>query len=173
MTRVKAVLNTEIRTAEKFDFSVRVLARQVVSAVIRAENCPFDVSVDLIVADAEEIRELNRQFRGIDSETDVLSFPGVSFDPPSDFAILSPGDPEYFDPDTGLLCLGGIALDASRVKSQAALYGHSEKREFAFLTAHSVLHLCGYDHETPEEAKQMEAKQEQILNRLGITRDSI
>ena len=79
--------------------------------------------------------------------------------------------PDLFDPETGRLVLGDIVINAGRVKSQAAEYGHSELREFAFLIAHSTLHLCGYDHMTEEEAKDMESRQTRVLNQLGITRE--
>ena len=75
------------------------------------------------------------------------------------------------DPDTGELILGDFIISVDRVRDQAESYGHSRKREFAFLVAHSMLHLCGYDHMEPEEAEVMEAKQEQVLASLGITRD--
>ena len=163
-------MNTEIRTDEKFDFSVRVLARQVIRETLQREGCPYSVSVDLVVTGPEEVRELNRDFRGIDRDTDVLSFPGLELEAPSAFDTIGEGDPASFDPDTGLLCLGSIVLQAQRIRSQAAEYGHSEKREFAFLVAHSVLHLCGYDHETEEEAAEMESRQEAVLTAMGITR---
>ena len=82
------------------------------------------------------------------------------------------GEADYFDPESGELLLGDIIISADKVKEQAQKYGHSEKREFAFLTAHSMLHLCGYDHMAEEEAKLMEQKQEEVLTVLGITRDS-
>ncbi len=163
-------MNTEIRTGEKFDFSVRVLARQVIRETLRREGCPYDVIVDLLVTGPEEVRELNRDFRGIDRDTDVLSFPGLDLVTPSAFDTIAEGDPACFDPDTGLLCMGSIVLQAQKIRSQAAEYGHSEKREFAFLVAHSVLHLCGYDHETEEEAAEMESRQEAVLSAMGIRR---
>ena len=76
----------------------------------------------------------------------------------------------YFNPDTGELLLGDIVLCVQKIKEQADKYGHSEKRELAFLTAHSMMHLFGYDHMTPEESTVMEAKQNEELERLGITR---
>ena len=78
---------------------------------------------------------------------------------------------EYFDPDSGELLLGDIIISADRVREQAVKYGHSERRELAFLAAHSMFHLCGYDHMTEEEAKVMEQKQENTLTVLGITRE--
>jgi unsaturated chondroitin disaccharide hydrolase len=78
----------------------------------------------------------------------------------------------YFDPETGELILGDIIISVDKVEEQALAYGHSKKREFAFLIAHSMLHLCGYDHMEPGEASIMEVKQEAALTKLGITRDS-
>ena len=77
---------------------------------------------------------------------------------------------EYLDPETGLLPLGDMAISYEKAKAQAEEFGHSVKREMAFLTAHSCLHLCGYDHMTPDEEKVMFSKQEEILEKLGITR---
>ena len=101
----------------------------------------------------------------------MLSFPNLDFDRPGDFEISEDREADYFDPDTGELILGDIIISVDRVKEQAESYGHSRKREFAFLVAHSMLHLCGYDHMEEGEAKVMEAKQEQVLSSLGITRD--
>ena len=77
---------------------------------------------------------------------------------------------DYFDPETGELCLGDIVISIDKVYEQAQEYGHAPLREFAFLVAHSMLHLLGYDHMEPDEAEVMEAKQEEILTKLGITR---
>ena len=119
-------------------------------------------------------RDTLRIYRNIDSPTDVLSFPGVNYVTPSDFdAIedeLENNAEDYFNPDTGELLLGDIVLCVQKIKEQADKYGHSEKRELAFLTAHSMMHLFGYDHMTPEESAVMEAKQNEVLERLGITR---
>ena len=77
---------------------------------------------------------------------------------------------DCFDPDSGELILGDIILSAERVLAQAQEYGHSVLREFAFLTAHSMFHLCGYDHMEEQDAAAMEQKQEEVLTRMGITR---
>ena len=84
---------------------------------------------------------------------------------------MAEDDESCFDLDSGELLLGDIMISAERAAAQAEEYGHSVKREFCFLVAHSMLHLLGYDHMTPEEAAVMEAKQEEVLQRLGITRD--
>ena len=101
----------------------------------------------------------------------MLSFPNVDFREPSVFDIDEDMEADYFHPETGELILGDIIISVDKVNQQALEYGHSEKREFAFLVAHSMLHLCGYDHMTPDEEQEMISKQEFVLNNLGITRD--
>ena len=120
----------------------------------------------------EGIREFNRENRGIDRPTDVLSFPNVEYEIPADFSIVEEQEAAYFDPDTGELILGDIIISVDKVAEQAESYGHSQKREFAFLVAHSMLHLCGYDHiDSKEEEKVMIDKQEAVLSELGIGRE--
>lgn len=161
----------ENETDSGFAFDVKEVADQVIEAVLASEDCPFDAQLNLLITDNAGIRDYNNRFRQIDRETDVLSFPNVDYDTPSDFSGLDEREADYFDPDSGELILGDIIISADKVKEQAELYGHSEKREFAFLVAHSMLHLCGYDHMEPEEAKVMEEKQEAVLSGLGITRE--
>ena len=112
---------------------------------------------------------MNREFRQIDRPTDVLSFPMVAYGKPGDFSALGQ-DEDNFNPDTGEAMLGDIVLNVEWVKEQARQYGHSEEREYAFLILHSMLHLLGYDHMTEEDAAQMEGKQREILNQMGILR---
>ena len=132
------------------DFDCVDVLNQVASACLKSEG--YDTSVELSVSfsDEEEIREANRSFRGKDAPTDVLSFPMLEFD--YEDGIPAPID-ETMDenPDTGELLLGDIMLCIPRVVSQAEEFGHSIKREYAFLLAHSMLHLLGYDHQTEEE----------------------
>lgn len=154
-----------------FDFSVRETAGLVCEAVLEAEGCPYEVQVSLLLTDNQGIRELNREARGIDRDTDVLSFPNVDFERQGVFEMDENREADYFDPDTGELILGDIMISADKVREQAENYGHSEKREFAFLIAHSMLHLCGYDHIKDKEAELMEHKQEEVLRKLNITRD--
>lgn len=161
----------ENETEIVFSFVPKEVADAVMEQVLVSEKCPFAVQVNLLITDNEGIRAYNAQFRQIDRETDVLSFPNVDYAFPSDFSKLHPEQADYFDPDSGELILGDIIISADRVKEQAKQYGHSEKREFAFLVAHSMLHLCGYDHMEPEEAGVMEEKQETVLRKLGITRE--
>ena len=145
------------------------LAKTVGDRVLDQENCPYESQISLILTDDEGIREVNREHRGLDRSTDVLSFPMVDFPSPAEYSVLEEDD-SLFDLDTGELLLGDIMISAEHVKAQAEAYGHSIRREFCFLVAHSMLHLLGYDHMTPPEAAVMEAKQEQVLQSLGITR---
>ena len=112
---------------------------------------------------------MNTEFREIHAPTDVLSFPMIPFETPADYAIVEE-DQSYFDLDTDELLLGDIMISVDKVFAQAEEYGHSVTREFCFLVAHSMLHLLGYDHMTPEEAVVMENKQRTALDELGITR---
>lgn len=145
------------------------LAKEVADKVLDMENCPYEASVNLVLTDNEEIKRVNTEFRDILAPTDVLSFPMIPFETPADYALVEEDD-SYFDMDTGELLLGDIMISVEKVFAQAEEYGHSVKREFCFLVAHSMLHLLGYDHMTPEEATVMEAKQAKALEELGITR---
>lgn len=164
-------LYLENETERSFGFAVKETAARVMEEVLARERCPYEASVNLLLTDNAQIRELNRKYRGIDSATDVLSFPNISYGSPADFSGLTQHTADCFEPDTGELVLGDIVVSADKVTEQAENYGHSAKREFAFLVAHSMLHLLGYDHMTKEEAAVMEEKQERALLALGITRD--
>ena len=168
--RLEAEILTQGPDGISFDFDAEEVAQQVCEAVLASEECPYDAGVYLMVTDEEEVHRMNLDYRGIDRTTDVLSFPAVPFEAESDFSAVEENEMDYIDPDTGFLQLGDIVINASRVWEQAREYGHGPRREFAFLVAHSMLHLCGYDHMTPEESARMEAKQEAVLQSLGITR---
>lgn len=161
----------ENETKTVFPFAIQEIVERIMEAVMDMERCPYETSVNLLVTDGEGIREYNREYRGLDQETDVLSFPNITFEREGDFAVVERAEADYFDPDSGELLLGDIILSADRVRAQAEEYGHSLLREFAFLTAHSMFHLCGYDHMAPQEAAIMERKQEQLLEKLDIRRD--
>lgn len=139
--------------------------RRVILKTLEFEECDFDAEVSVTIVDNEAIREINREQRDIDSATDVLSFPMLYFDDNGDII-----DSEY-DTDGDFLMLGDIVISAERAMEQAVEYGHGFKREIAFLTVHSMLHLLGYDHvDDPEGERIMFEKQEKILELLGITR---
>lgn len=158
--------------SEVFDFDCLELAKKVVFQVLEQENCPYEATVEILLTSDEEIKKMNQEHRGIDRVTDVLSFPMVDFEVPAVYDFLENVESDfYFDPDSGELLLGDMVLSLPRIVSQAKEYGHSRKREYAFLIAHSMLHLLGYDHIIPEEAEIMEKKQQEILNTLEIYRE--
>jgi len=136
--------------------------RKVIRTALAAQGVDFPCEVDVLVTNDEEIHAMNLEARQVDRPTDVLSFPAFE---------LRPGElPEDADPGTGLVPLGDMMISLERVKAQAKEYGHSNRRELAYLVVHSVLHLLGYDHvdEGPMKA-QMREREEAILAELGIT----
>lgn len=153
----------------ELDLNYQEVAQRVGDAVLDYEQCPYESEVELLLTMDEEIREMNREFRDIDRATDVLSFPMIAYESPADFVFLEE-DESCFDPDTGELMLGNIVISKQKVVEQAEEYGHTVEREYAFLIAHSMLHLLGYDHMEEEERAVMEKKQREILDGLGITR---
>ena len=148
----------ESETDKTLPFDVEEVADKVIIETLDSENCPYEVSVNVLLTDNEGIHAMNHQYRGIDRPTDVLSFPNVDYENPADFTGIEDTIEDYFDPENGELCLGDIVISVEKVYEQSEEYGHS------------MLHLLGYDHMAPEEATVMEQKQEEILNRLGITR---
>ena len=161
----------ESETDKTLTFEAEEVAGKVIVEALDLENCPYEVSVNVLLTDDQGIHAMNKQYRGIDRPTDVLSFPNVDYENPSDFTGIEDTAEDYFDPESGELCLGDIVISVDKVYAQAEEYGHTPRREYAFLIAHSMLHLLGYDHMEPDEAAVMEQKQEEILNRLGITRN--
>ena len=164
-------LNIEKEVDVIFDFDYEKLAKEVVDFAISHEDFPYEAEVNLTLTDNDGIQEINRAYREIDAPTDVLSFPMLSYEEAGNFSALEDDYEDNFNPDTGEIMLGDIIISIDRVKEQADAYGHSERREFAFLILHSMLHLFGYDHMTPEEAAEMEGQQHQILEEMNITRD--
>ncbi|MBD5472643.1 MAG: rRNA maturation RNase YbeY [Lachnospiraceae bacterium] len=162
----------ENETSVEFDFDTKEILDAVMGQVLLTENCPYEAQVNLLITDEEGIHQFNRDYRQIDAPTDVLSFPMISFEREGDFGAAEQNEADCFDPESGELLLGDIIISAPRVIEQSKRYGHSIKREFAFLVAHSMFHLCGYDHMEDEQAKVMESKQEQVLIALGITREN-
>lgn len=156
-----------------FDFEYEKLLEEVIIQALDYEKCPYECEINLTFTDDDGIRIINSEFRGLDIPTDVLSFPMIEYETPADFENLDSDEnfAMYFNPESGELLLGDIVISVERAKLQAKEYGHSLKREICFLTAHSMLHLMGYDHMTDDERVIMEKKQDDILNILGITRD--
>lgn len=167
-------VNIEYETEIELKLDYNKIISEVVEKALDYEKCPYEAEVNVVLTDNEAIHKVNKEYRQVDSPTDVLSFPMIEYDTPADFESLEADMEEYaedyFNPDTGELILGDIMISVEKVMEQAEKYGHSEERELAFLTAHSMMHLFGYDHMEETEAKVMEAKQSEVLELLGITR---
>jgi probable rRNA maturation factor len=132
--------------------------REVIEATLEYEGIDALCEVSLVFVDNAQIHEMNRDYRGKDQPTDVLSFP--QYEKISQLEIY---------PDE--LALGDIVISLERASEQAREYGHSIEREICYLTAHSMFHLFGYDHDTDENTKIMRSHEEAVLGKLGIHRD--
>lgn len=163
-------INIEDEAGKKPDLPYEEIIREIVLETLDYENCPYEAEISVVLTDNETICRLNREYRGIDKPTDVLSFPMLEYEKPSDFSWVEEEYEECFNPETGELVLGDIILSVDKVKEQAECYGHSMARELAFLVAHSMLHLCGYDHVEDREREEMERRQDEILERRGYRR---
>ena len=151
-------------------FDIDSLIKKVIEATLDYENCPYEVEINVVLTDNAAIQEINREQRQIDAPTDVLSFPMAYYETPSDFDHLEEEQEDCFHPETGELMLGDIIISLEKVISQAKEYGHSTMRELGFLIAHSMLHLCGYDHMQEDERNVMEEKQREIMNIVELKR---
>lgn len=167
-------VNIEYETEKKLELDYEDIINKVVEEAVTYEKCPYEVEVNVTLTDNEAIHEINNEYRQVDSATDVLSFPMINYENPSDFDSLEDefenNAEDYFNPDSGELMLGDIVVSVEKVVEQADKYGHTPERELAFLVAHSMMHLFGYDHMTEEESSVMEDKQRNVLDNLGITR---
>ncbi len=145
--------------------SMKALIRRAIRTALTAERVDFPCEIDVSVTGDEGIHQINLDMRQVDRPTDVLSFPSFGLTPGE-----LPGE-EDADPATGLVPLGDMVISLERVQAQAREYGHSNRRELAYLVVHSVLHLLGYDHldEGPQKA-QMRAREDAIMAELGIER---
>ena len=153
----------ENTSGQKFNFHYRVITEKAVKTVMEEYRIPDYLDVNIMIVSADEIKRINCETRDKDEVTDVLSFPYFEFDHPGC------ADKENISWSEGDI-LGDIVLCAEKIISQAEEYGHSQKREMAFLTVHSMLHLLGYDHMKEKDAALMEERQEFFMNRLGISR---
>lgn len=163
-------IHIEEEVQPELPFHYKELAEEVIRAALKAEGFPFEAEIGLLLVSLEGIQEINSAQRGLDSPTDVLSFPLIEYRTPGDFSGIGQ-EADNFNPDTGEVMLGDIVLCTDKVQEQAERFGHSMRREFAFLILHSMLHLFGYDHMEEEEAAIMEEKQHVILGQMGIVRE--
>ncbi len=163
-------INIDYEAEGKLDLPYEEIIRQVVMDALAYEECPYEAEVNVVLTSDEEIHQLNLEYRQMDRPTDVLSFPMVEYERPSDFSRVEEDYADCFNPETGELMLGDIILSVDKVREQAEAYGHSCTRELAFLVAHSMLHLCGYDHMEEPDREEMEKRQRRILEIGGYKR---
>ncbi len=148
------------QSLEPIDETLKNLVKSSCEATLKYEKFDGDAEVSVTFTDNSGIRKLNAQFRNIDRETDVLSFP------------LGENGEYDIDPENGACQLGDIVISVEKAKQQAEDYGHSFKREIAFLTVHSMLHLLGYDHiNSKEEEEDMFKRQREVLEEMGVRRE--
>ncbi len=145
-------------------------AEKMIAFVIDHMKCPYETEINLTITDNETIHGINKEYRGIDKATDVLSFPMVDYEKPFDFSNAEQSPDDCFNPDSGELLLGDIVISAEKVIEQAGEYGHGILREYCFLIVHSMLHLFGYDHIEDDDRAVMEKLQDEIMNAAGILR---
>ena len=160
MNKVKVIISDEQKEIT-VPRGIRMLIRRCCNAVLQAEKFGSDAEVSVSFVDNERIHELNAQYRNVDRETDVLSFPM--------------GENGEYDTnmDTGAKILGDIVISVPKAMEQAKAYNHSLQREIGFLTVHSMLHLLGYDHENGGiEQVHMREKDEEVLTKIGLKRDN-
>ena len=158
------IFTDNIQDKTEVDESLEKLVKSVAEAVLEYENIDEKCEVNVMFADNEKIREINREQRNIDSATDVLSFPLLD----AKNGEITVSDEDFYE---GYLTLGDIVISLERAKEQAEEYGHSFEREVGFLTCHSMLHLLGYDHIDEADRVIMRPKEEEILKNLKLTRD--
>ena len=135
------------------------------------EGIPVPSAVHVLLTDDEQIRRINREQRGLDRATDVLSFPTVRYAMGQTARTARARLRKEYDPELNACFLGDIVLSLPHAQAQAQEYGHPLLRELCYLMAHGIFHLCGYDHETPEQQKEMRMMEEQSLSLTGITRN--
>ncbi|MBQ9815614.1 MAG: rRNA maturation RNase YbeY [Lachnospiraceae bacterium] len=153
----------ENETGIEFDFNnPEEIAETAVYTVFDDKEIPEELDVNILVISPEDIREINRENRNIDSATDVLSFPYYDYDEPGVF------EGEIYEDEENIL--GDIILCGEKIISQAEEYGHSQKREFAFLIVHSCLHLLGYDHMEADDAQIMQSEERRLMDLIDIHR---
>ena len=166
-------IENELDNGDEPGFPDRYISiiEEIISAACEYAGCPYECEVNVLITDNDGIQAINREQREIDAPTDVLSFPMVEYETAGDFSVINEDDEWLFDLENGELILGDIVLNYDRIKAQAEEYNHSVAREVAFLIAHSMLHLFGYDHVEEGERETMERMQEEIISKRGYTRD--
>ena len=157
--KIKVIITNKQKTV-KIPTGIRMLVRRCCNAVLKLEKFEGPAEISVTFTDNAGIRELNRQYRDKDIDTDVLSFP-------------MGGNGVYdVDMETGAKILGDVVISMEKARDQAERFGHSFQREVGYLTAHSVLHLLGYDHIDNLEKVRMREKEELVMEQLGLPASS-
>lgn len=153
--KIRVIITNKQKTV-KIPTGIRMLVRRTCNAVLKMENFQGPAEISVTFVDNAGIKELNREYRDKNIETDVLSFPM--------------GEDGKWDrnPETNAFILGDVVISMEKAYDQAKIFGHSLQREVGYLTAHSVLHLLGYDHIKPMEKVRMREKEEMIMEQLGL-----
>ncbi len=160
MEKIRVIISNRQKQV-RVPTGVRMLIRRCCHAVLQLENFPDSAEISVSFVDNDQIRKMNRQYRDKDSVTDVLSFPM--------------GENGHYDVnhETGAKILGDIVISVPKAMEQAKTYGHTLEREMGYLTAHSMLHLLGYDHEDGGLARvRMREKEERVMRELGLPASS-
>lgn len=148
----------------------RFLLKRLLEGALKYLNQPTkDLEMSISIVSPQQIQQLNKQYRNTDSVTDVLSFPTID-NVQRQVLDVSNFGADIVNPETGKINLGDVVICLDRAQEQAQAYGHSLKREIAFLSLHGLLHLLGYDHVKPEDEQQMVSLQKEILNRMHLNR---
>ena len=169
MTQAKITI-TRTRRGLGFPDTQRYVKRAA-AAALRAEGVTVPCELDVTLTDDAAIHAINREQRGKDAATDVLSFPTVNYPAGKTAGACEALLREEFDPDTDACAIGDIVISMDHVRAQAAEYGHSERRECGYLLTHGLFHLMGYDHMTEAEKPVMRAMEEKALASIGLTRE--
>ena len=167
-------MNIQIEKETEIDLGLdyEKIIDEIVNEALDYMKCPYEIELNVILSDNEGIHQVNLEQREIDAPTDVLSFPMLDYEKAGDFSFLEREEEIFnFNADTGELMLGDIMISLEKVREQAKEYNHSESRELAFLVAHSMLHLFGFDHMEDKERIEMEQMQEEILQNKNYRRD--
>ena len=167
--QILMTITIDYEAKKKLDLDWREIIQDIVLGAMDLE-CPYEAEVNVVLTDNPGICQVNLECRGVDAPTDVLSFPMVEYEEPACFDGVEEIFADCFNPESGELMLGDIMISVHKVEEQAKKYGHSQKRELAFLTAHSMLHLFGYDHMEEAERLVMEERQRRILEDRGYVR---
>lgn len=157
--KIRVIITNNQKTV-KIPTGLRMLIRRCCNAVLKLENFQGPAEISVTFTDNEQIRQLNAQYRNKDTATDVLSFP------------MGENGVYNVNMDTGAKILGDIVLSMEKAMEQAETFGHSLQRETAYLTAHSVLHLLGYDHMENMDRVRMREKEELVMDQLGLPASS-